>query len=263
MIKLHDEHKTELIEFLNQDPYTNLFLVGDLLAFGFEDSIQRYYGFYENGKIECVLFRFRDDSLHVFGNLTEEVFETIEMFVKIESFPRIFMGEATWEQVRGEFDYLIQTDNISTLSVYCPNGVKKDDYEVKRLFSEDAHDCIQLMKHHFTGQPLTVEQYAKELDSQERVSYGIKVAGKLVSIASYVAKTADAAMIIGVCTDEHFQKRGYASAIVKLMSDDLYAEGRKGVLFYTNPVAARIYERLGYKPYARYHMIDLKRSEEN
>lgn len=47
MIKLDVQQKEELVEFLNQDPYTNLFLVGDLVAFGFNDSIQRYYGFYE------------------------------------------------------------------------------------------------------------------------------------------------------------------------------------------------------------------------
>lgn len=260
MMKLNDEHKEELIEFLNQDPYTNLFLIGDLLAFGFNDSIQRYYGVYEKGRLECVLFRFRDDSLHAFGNFTEEVFETIEMLVESESFPRIFMGESTWKQVGGRLDHLIDNNNISILSVYNPKDIKLDLGRVIVLTEDDAQASVQLLNKYFGGKPIPVERYRDELISGERVSYGIKVDGRLVSIASYVAKTNDAAMIIGVCTDDEHQKKGYASKIVKLMSDDLYAQGRKGVLFYTNPSAARIYERLGYEPYAHYHMIDLKRS---
>lgn len=262
MIKLDDENKEELIEFLNRDPYTNLFLIGDLFAFGFNDSIQRYYGFYEGGRLECVLFRFRDDSLHVYGNITEEVFDAIETLVETESFPRIFMGESTWKQVGDRLDHLIDINHVSILSAYNPKDIKLDSGRARVLTEDDAQASVQLLNKHFGGKPIPVERYRDELISGERVSYGIKVDGRLVSIASYVAKTNDAAMIIGVCTDDDHPKKGYASEIVKLMSDDLYEQGRKGVLFYTNPSAARIYERLGYEPYAHYHMIDLKRSKE-
>ena len=40
MKKLSQEHRVELLEFLNQDPHINLFLIGDLDMFGFNDEIQ-------------------------------------------------------------------------------------------------------------------------------------------------------------------------------------------------------------------------------
>ncbi|WZU00877.1 hypothetical protein MGH68_15435 [Erysipelothrix sp. D19-032] len=48
-----------------------------------------------------------------------------------------------------------------------------------------------------------------------------------MTVASYVAQTEFSAMIVGVATLEDARKKGYATQVVKKLSDDLYAVGNK------------------------------------
>jgi uncharacterized protein len=64
--------------------------------------------------------------------------------------------------------------------------------------------------------------------------------------------------VVGVCTVKEHQKKGMASACLVRLCQDLLQEGKELCLFYDNPDAGRIYERLGFVPIGRWMMVSFQ-----
>ncbi len=74
--------------------------------------------------------------------------------------------------------------------------------------------------------------------------------GRPVSLAGYGGTTPNGIRIGPVYTPPELRGRGYASALVAALSSEQLARGRRFCFLYTdlaNPVANRIYERIGYR----------------
>ncbi|QIK69614.1 GNAT family N-acetyltransferase [Erysipelothrix sp. HDW6C] len=261
-MQLDEQHQAELLRFLHTDPHINLFLIGDIDLFGFDDTIQRYYGHYNaDGNLVGVIFRFREETMHLYATQISDTFITqaYELYEQ-EAFPRIMAGSKTMALIGSRLDAIIGSKAASTMAVYTPNNLEIDTSEVSVLTSADADAIVALESQSFGVRVGAHDHVRTELHQGLRISYGWKIEGKLVSVATATAMTSDSAMIIGVCTDRDYMKQGFATKVVKRMSDELLKQGKQGVLFYTNPAAASIYERLGYEPYDTYYMCELKRS---
>ena len=88
------------------------------------------------------------------------------------------------------------------------------------------------------------------------MSYGVFYKGKLVSVASTSANNSKSAMIVGVCTHKDRRNFGLATAVVaQLCQDELTAGKQFLTLFYDNPTAGHIYERIGFESVAQYAML--------
>lgn len=95
----------------------------------------------------------------------------------------------------------------------------------------------------------------KNMDKGISRTYYIERNNEPVSSVSTVAETAGAAMIVGVCTKKEYEHQGFAtSCLIKTISA-LTAEHKQPCLFYDNPAAGRIYERLGFIPIEKWMMI--------
>ncbi len=62
-------------------------------------------------------------------------------------------------------------------------------------------------------------------------------------------------MIVEVATAKEFRRRGYASAILSRMCEDLLLERKILCLFYENPDAGRIYHRRGFRQIGTWKML--------
>jgi predicted GNAT family acetyltransferase len=76
--------------------------------------------------------------------------------------------------------------------------------------------------------------------------------GRTVSMAMTTVERKRAAMIVSVCTLAEYRGRGYAPALMTALCRELEAEGKAALLFYSNPVAGRIYETLGFEDIGRW-----------
>ena len=80
--------------------------------------------------------------------------------------------------------------------------------------------------------------------------------GRMISTASTSAENSESAMVVGVATAKEFRGKGYASAVVSALCKDCFARGKKYLcLFYSNPVAGRIYNRIGFQELGEYGML--------
>ena len=92
-------------------------------------------------------------------------------------------------------------------------------------------------------------------DAQDAVArqslYLWSVDGSVVAMASAVGKTPRGIRISSVYTPPAFRARGYASALVAALSQQMLDAGRDFCFLYTdlaNPISNSIYQKIGYQP---------------
>lgn len=80
--------------------------------------------------------------------------------------------------------------------------------------------------------------------------------GHMVSVASTSAENSESAMVAGVATISEYRRKGYASAVIQALCLNCFRRGKKYLcLFYDNPAAGRIYNRIGFKELGEYGML--------
>lgn len=255
MIKLSEQHKDDFLKLMNENPTLNLFFIGDYYAFGFEDPDCQYYGIYREDKLEVCILIFRD-SMHLTGNyLTLEEREAFYTFFK-EHNCKIFNTSKNFDDVIDNFPYEIRRDDC-LLSVYQTAYDPTLSNEAVTLLEEiDYDEFIDVRETVFT-QTTDRDDFAKQHEDKVSISYLLKEDDTVASIATVTALTEDAAMIIGVGTLESFRQKGYAKKCVQTLCNDMMKENRKTVLFYTNPVAGKMYHQLGFVDQEPYYMAKL------
>ena len=250
--KCSEQDRKRLSDYLYQNPVLNLFIIGDLYNYGFDSDIQDIYIDEDNQGIHGLVLRYRNSILvqSYEGRIYPEfVAELVERH-------RIthINGEAS---LVAKYDFTAR-ENVLCYFSQCKELKNAPEMTAVESFGpEDAKEISEVFKSafkSFSAKPEEIqESLAKKLD---RV-YGVRVDGKIVSIARSTAECPGLAMLVGVATLESFRSLGYARQTVAKLTADLLAEGKEPCLFYENPVAARIYESLGYERVGQWRVVRL------
>ena len=80
---------------------------------------------------------------------------------------------------------------------------------------------------------------------------------RIVSCALINVEGAEAGLIGGVYTLPEARGRGYAAACVSALCRDLQTDGKTPCLFYENPIAGRVYQRLGFVEVGQWSVLYL------
>jgi predicted GNAT family acetyltransferase len=83
---------------------------------------------------------------------------------------------------------------------------------------------------------------------------------RIASCALLNVEGSDAGLIGGVYTMGAARGRGYASACTAALSLDLQRDGKYPCLFYENPAAGRIYQRIGFEAVGQWAVLYLDRN---
>ena len=79
----------------------------------------------------------------------------------------------------------------------------------------------------------------------------------ILSSALLNVEGSDAGLIGGVFTQQHARGKGYAAACTAALAHDLQQDGKTPVLFYENPVAGRVYRKLGFEECGKWALLYL------
>jgi len=80
---------------------------------------------------------------------------------------------------------------------------------------------------------------------------------RIASCALLNVEGADAGLIGGVYTLPSVRGRGYAAACTSLLAADLQRDSKTPCLFYENPIAGKVYRRLGFEDASRWAVLYL------
>lgn len=239
MIRLCKESdRSKVLEYLNKDRVLNLFFIGDIDNYGFDNDFQKIFIDEDSKGIHAAYLVYYENLL--LCSYTKEldkdfVYKLIEDY-KIEN-------------ISGEQGV------VDTMKL---EGYKKDDcYFCKMVKQPSIQDeSVEVAKTSDVEEIAKIIKIVFDQDSPRMVSniedktgrtYFIKVDGKIVSAASTTAETEGLAMVVGVATLPEYRGCGYASKVVEKLCSDLLSEDKIPCLFYNNPAAGKIYHRIGFE----------------
>ncbi|HDX9653167.1 N-acetyltransferase [Bacillus wiedmannii] len=251
MRKLTKKDHKQVFSFLKEEAALNLFIIGDIEAFGYDTDFQELWGvFKEDRTLQSILLRFHD----AFIPYSKEAFVTSDYETLLSSYmPLKLSGKSTIVE-KFETSPAIQLGAKSDMYFCeCLNGNSLPDtpiHETIKLASIDDVDRIMQLRSSIDEFPTANESekiLRQALETNTGRTYYIEKDGVIIASASTSAENSLSAMVVGVCTHPNYRGNGYASLILQKMIQDFTKEGRTLCLFYNNPAAGRIYKRLGFK----------------
>lgn len=250
--KLSKEDHDMLMALIIKKPAENLFIIGDVEAFGYDSDIQTLWGqFNEANELIAVLLRFESNYIPY----AERQFD-------IEGFAAIINSDQSMRELSGLKEIVEQLAPLIRRKLRSENSfyyakcqtlkLDKHDEElkhVKQLTINEVEENVRLLKTvpEFKTASITVESKKRILESKTGRTYIIRDNGKIVTTASTTAENSRSAMVIAVATKEEYKRKGLATDCMIKLCKDLFSEGKELCLFYDNPDAGKIYKRLGFE----------------
>lgn len=262
--KLTDHDRTACFELIQRKPAENLFIIGDLEAFGFDTDFQDIWGdFTEDGKLRAVLLRYNINFIpYAEGNFDVEGFAKI-----INEHPEGSQLSGLDELTSAIIPYLSKKIKSHRHFFYakCENDVdlpkKIDLVQVQKAGVNDIGRIITLHSQipEFSEAPRNPMSMKRAMEKGVARTFFIEEDNQLVASASTTAENSYAGMVVGVCTLEAYKRRGYATKCLTRLTREVLQEGKALCLFYDNPEAGKIYKRLGYVDIGKWTLISFEK----
>ncbi|MBW7652273.1 GNAT family N-acetyltransferase [Anoxybacillus sp. ST4] len=246
--KLSEADHDVVFSFLKQEPSLNLFIIGDIEAFGYEQEFQELWGdFDENSRLRAVLLRFYDSYIpYAPGDFDIDGFAEV---MRNASHPVRLSGKT---ELVAKFEPLLPLGK-KRVTYFCEcNEIifpeEQSRYEIKQATVDDVDRILELRSRitEFSVLPSSRDMLVKSLETNTGRVYYIEEDGCMVSSVATTAENTLSAMVVGVCTHPDYRQKGYASEIMKRVIQDYVRAEKTLCLFYDNPNAGRIYKRLGF-----------------
>ena len=248
--KLKNIDNEMVMDFLKDEAALNLFIIGDIEAFGYDSDFQELWGFFgQDHDLAAILLRFHNSFIPYTKNGSMPVKEFAEIIKSHQD--KVFLS--------GKSDLVEKFENIPGLEL----GKKQVTYfaecktaehlgqaglEIKTANIEDVDRVIELRSgiEEFHPNPSARDILLQSLKTRTGRTYYLEQDGKMVASAATAAENSMSAMIVGVCTHKDYRRKGLATAVMQKLFKDVMDEGKLLCLFYDNPEAGRIYKRLGF-----------------
>ena len=264
--KLTELDNEKVMELVLPQASINLFIIGDIEMYGYEADFQELWGdFDDNDNLRGILLRYYD-SFIVYGKVgyyAQGFVDIIENYEKHD----VISGEeeilkAVQPLLRGNYKdattYFAEC-RAETLNLSEDVGLRA---RVERAKLEDARGLADLTCSieefgtvNLRGIDEQVARITKKLEDKAGRDYFIKEDGKIVSMVATAAENTKSAMLVGVCTAPVYRMKGYTTAIMSEILQDLLAEKESVCLFYDNPKAGSIYKRSGFVDIGMWTML--------
>lgn len=257
--KLTENDREVTLEFLSDERAINLFIIGDIECFGFDEDFQEIWGdFNDSNELEGVLLRYNENYIPYYK---KENFD-------ISDFKHIISSKNTKKMISGK-ESIVKAfkgtlDNPKEKSMYfCElvEGSKLKEYgsNINIATEDDALRVYNLLE--------DIEEFqATDTNSVERIKRVISTKagriyfiedenGELQTVSQTTAENSKAAMIVGVATKKEHRGKGLMSKCLSKLCSDVLSEGKTLCLFYDNPKAGSVYHKIGFKSIDKWMML--------
>jgi predicted GNAT family acetyltransferase len=257
--QLNEAHRPQLLSFLRQDPANNIFLIGDVAAFGVSGKGIAFWGAFHRTSLVGVAMLLGDSAS----------FYATDRACLDQLMPMIRPAQ----NLSGELGLMEEVISLlpprrlvwSANEYFC--RLEARDFQpspapgVRLAAAADLALLTDLYVQGDASSRLGREQVSGHLERQlAGARFHVRLAGdEIVCAAAAVAEAESTAMIVSVLTAPAARNRGHASAVVSSLCADLLARGKAPHLFYKegNEAAGRVYERLGFAPIGRWMLARL------
>jgi predicted GNAT family acetyltransferase len=260
---LHERDRAAAVALLRAAPYLNLYLLGNMESLGFAADFCEYWGDFAGDTLRGVLNRYMS-GWSLYGRADTD---WAGMAAVVDSHPVAAVR--------------LQDNPGGTASfvpyLRCYRASKVSEEPVMDLAAEDfrprpAPDGVYVRRAGLDDLPALAAFYG-DAGSMSRSPLGVErplratrlwlalLDGEVVAAALTNAETCDLAMIGGVYTPPAWRNRGLSQAVCSALCADLLAAGKQPVLYWDNPAAGKVYEKLGFRPRGVWRSVWLSRRD--
>jgi len=264
MIRLLEEKDRKvLLDYLYQEAEYNIFPIGDIEAFGFDQDFQRIYGeFNQENHLISILLRYRENTIYYSDQLIFNL-EYLEIF-KNDPFKFISGKTELMSLIHPHLENFELERMYFCKATSIIQSLKVDDYSIKQLRTEEEagklYDLISTIDEfgaHLKEKDDFIDAKMKSI--QMGTTLFIEEKGKIISTVATTAETTKSAMVVSVATDKAHRNKGLASILMVALMDLYIHQKKKSLcLFYDNVAAGKIYLKLGFKTIGKWDMYHQK-----
>ena len=243
-----------VMKYLRWQPSVNAFIIGDIENFGYESEFIDVWADVHQEATRAVLLRYHDSViLSAWADYDEHAVARHLMDLRQMS---TLMGKLEVVEPLTKQVYFAKTrrQQLAELDPRAFQPVARSEFEAQRATAMDAKGIRRLR--------LSIPEFDVTLGSFDdtrhalvtgtgRVYYA-RERDRMVSCVATSAENSLSVVVIGVGTHPGFRGRGYASACLSRVCEELLDEQKKVCLFYDNPEAGRMYRRMGFKDIGRW-----------
>lgn len=260
--KLNEKDRERLLEYLYVEGSINIFIIGDVEAFGFDKDFQTIYGeFDEDANYKSVLLIYNEYSIfYSHKRLFHK--DWLNIFHKHPNVSFISGAESMIEKLMPSFLNYKVSPMFFSEAFKLNEEIIETDYVISKVTTKE--DCAKLFDILSSIDEFGYKKKNKEAFIKTKYesltmgsTYYIEEDGKILSTVSASAETKVSAMVVAVATIKSARNRGLATILMKhLMNEYFHSKEKYLCLFYDNPKAGNIYKRLGFKDVDRWVMLE-------
>lgn len=241
MAKEYDKIKN----FIELDIARNYFILLGLTSK--KEVYDRVYGEFEGEVLKAALFRRKTGTLQFFNNGNADIDAFKELISNLEY--TVLIGPKSYCHClldKKIFSTFKEGAYISKLSKNAKVEIKSNSLYIREINTLDLDEIVKLYSKVFSSFS-SKEVMADKLKNNRGRGICIEDNGKIVSVAQTDFETIESALVVGVATEQEYQKKGLGTICLQVLIQGLLKEGKNIYLQYDNLEAGRIYERLGFK----------------
>jgi uncharacterized protein len=249
--ELTEQDHAEVMKFLLQDPSMNLFIIGDIEAFGYHSEFQRLWGEFHSGEIKAVLLKYYKS--YIFYSVDKDHFD-------VQAFAALMETNSNPVTLSGRADLVEKFENHPSLKLgrkrvtyFAQCGKKRKIEKTKMIKQASLNDIDRIV-----ALRNSIDEFITTDDSRDMLKKAIETKtgrtyflendkGEIISTVSTTAENSHSAMIVGVCTHKDYRNKGLASKLMTALVNDVLDEKQFVCLFYDNPDAGKIYKKIGFE----------------
>ena len=261
MRQLTEQDRDAVLDYVGHEPEVNIFVIGDVENFGVDCDEVSIWASGRGETWDCLVLRYISDYVIYSRDAGYDASE-VASFLKTKDvgmisgkYETIAPLEAYFPERRLRSEFLTKCRAVKA-GFDAPEGC-----ELRALTAGDAEALADLLlsvdefSASYFDRTLAIEKLRTSLGCGS-TCFGAFTGGALVSCAQATAENSMSAMVVGVATRADVRGRGYASAVVSRLCLEAFNKGKEFLcLFYDNPAAGRIYNRIGFEPFGEYALF--------
>ncbi len=259
--KLEEKDREEVLEFLYREPEMNLYLIGDIQNFGFDEEEHELYAEFRDGNIFAVAGRNRSQITYYAAS---EDFnpEWIDVFNNI-GFLFLSAKEQLIQSIKPYYPKMKEDkmDYMKSTTFKADDSIDYSEIQILKTKEEasEVYDMLSTVEELYTVYKKPKEEFVQYLfdnSGDNGTTVFIKKDDRVAASASAVFETKKSAMIVAVATHKDYRKQGYGKKVLHYLMD-LYVnkKGKTLCLYYDDPRAEKLYRQLGFVDIDRWSML--------
>ncbi|PLT27812.1 GNAT family N-acetyltransferase [Peribacillus deserti] len=252
-----------VLNLLREDCEFNGLIISDLEAEDIKPSFVNVYGEFEQLKLRAILLCFKEKIVY-YSNEHRDVQIFIEI-IKQKNTNKMNGKKDLIEKFKPFLEIEFESNSYISRMTSPKNKFRKNNVEIKKI--QNLDDCYRLhnLYKRVNEYSFMVSDKDKFTKNQMKIiingdtkTYYAEIKGDMVSTASIQAKGHKTAILAGVATPPQFRGNGYATKVVSELCNDVISEGKMVYLFYNNPTAGLIYNKIGFQEVGEWMVLGFK-----